>query len=175
MSERNRPQVVLRAIEPEDLDNLYQLENDRRLWNVGATNVPYSRYALRDYLIHCTNDIYADRQVRMMVDNAEGLSVGIADLMNFDPRHLRAEVGIVVKQPYRRMGYGLAALESLAAYASSVLHLHQIFAVVAMSNAPSLHLFAKAGFRSGGLLREWLSDDGEYQDACLLQKFLGKN
>lgn len=175
MSMEKQPEVVLRAIEPEDLDNLYQLENDHRLWNVGATNVPYSRYALRDYLVHCTSDIYADRQVRLMIDNAEGVSVGIADLMNFDPRHLRAEVGIVVKQPFRRMGYGRAALESLSDYASSLLHLHQLYAVVAADNEPSLQLFAKAGFCSGGQLREWLFDGREYRDACLLQKFLGKN
>ena len=43
-------QVHLRAIEPEDLDLLYRIENDVKLWNVGITNVPYSRYALHDYV-----------------------------------------------------------------------------------------------------------------------------
>ena len=42
--------VSLRAIEPEDLDLLYRIENDRNLWNVGTTNVPYSRYTLHDYI-----------------------------------------------------------------------------------------------------------------------------
>ena len=32
--------VVLRAMEPEDLDLLYQIENDTKLWNIGLTNVP---------------------------------------------------------------------------------------------------------------------------------------
>ena len=40
--------VLLRALEPEDLDMLYQIENNRQLWDVGTTNVPYSRYALHD-------------------------------------------------------------------------------------------------------------------------------
>ena len=40
------PDIRLRAIEPEDLDLLYRIENDRELWNVGTTNVPYSRYTL---------------------------------------------------------------------------------------------------------------------------------
>ena len=31
--------MKLRAIEPEDLDLLYQIENDQSLWKVGATNV----------------------------------------------------------------------------------------------------------------------------------------
>ena len=39
--------MKLRAIEPEDLDLLYQIENNTELWQVGATNVPYSRYTRR--------------------------------------------------------------------------------------------------------------------------------
>ena len=42
----NQKRIRLRALEPEDLDELYQIENDRRLWDVGLTNVPYSRFAL---------------------------------------------------------------------------------------------------------------------------------
>ena len=44
----SKPSVRLRAMEPEDLDTLYQMENDVEIWNVGTTNVPYSRYVLHD-------------------------------------------------------------------------------------------------------------------------------
>ena len=71
--------ITLRAIEPEDLDLLYRIENDVRLWNVGTSNVPYSRYVLHDYVAHVTNDIYTDRQVRMMIVNEAGQTVGIVD------------------------------------------------------------------------------------------------
>ena len=80
----------LRAIEPEDLDLLYQIENDQSLWKVGTTNVPYSRYTLHDYIASSSDDIYADRQVRMIVENDEGETVGIVDLVQFSPEHLRA-------------------------------------------------------------------------------------
>ena len=63
------PDIRLRAIEPEDLDLLYRIENDRELWNVGTTNVPYSRYTLHDYLATSCDDIYADKQVRMVIEN----------------------------------------------------------------------------------------------------------
>ena len=43
--------IKLRAIEPEDLELLYKIENDVRLWNVGATNVPYSKYTLHELTI----------------------------------------------------------------------------------------------------------------------------
>ena len=53
--------IRLRAIEPEDLDVIYDIENDLELWTVGYTNAPYSRYILHDYIANATSDIYADR------------------------------------------------------------------------------------------------------------------
>ena len=115
MSEMNLTTVRLRAMEPEDLDFLYNIENDRELWNVGNTNVPYSRYVLHDYIANATNDIYSDGQVRMIVENAEGCTVGMADLFDFNAtlctaysapqsgvcRHLCRQQG--VDSPFREM------------------------------------------------------------------------
>ena len=68
----NLPIVKLRAMEPEDLDLLYQIENDSSIWHVGTNNVPYSRYVLHDYIAHASGDIYTDKEVRMMIDNEQG-------------------------------------------------------------------------------------------------------
>ena len=125
------PVVNLRAIEPEDLDVLYQIENDEALWDVGITNVPYSRYTLHDYIAQSAGDIYTDRQVRLMIENEQRQTVGIVDIVNFQPQHLRAEVGIVVQKPWRQRHYATAALEKVTAYVHKVLHLHQLYACVA--------------------------------------------
>ena len=95
------PSVHLRAIEPEDLDMLYTIENDTSMWNVGTTSVPYSRYTLYEYIANSKNDIYTDRQVRMMIENGDREIVGIVDLINFDPKHLRAEIGIAIAKHLR--------------------------------------------------------------------------
>ena len=34
------PIIRLRAMEPEDLDALYSMENNESLWPIGITNVP---------------------------------------------------------------------------------------------------------------------------------------
>ena len=56
------PTVKLRALEPEDLEILYTIENTVSEWNVGASNVPYSRYVLRDDMAHNASDTHADHQ-----------------------------------------------------------------------------------------------------------------
>ena len=159
-------------MEPEDLELLYRIENDTTLWNVGATNVPYSRYTLHDYIANSSDDIFADRQVRLMVENDEGETIGIADLVQFSPQHLRAEVGIVIMNAQRRKGYATAAIEALCDYALRIVHLHQLYAVVDENNEAAVALFRKAGFSTGNTLNEWLFDGHEYHNALLMQRFL---
>ena len=132
--------IKLRALEPEDLDILYMIENDTGLWNVGTTNVPYSRYTLHEYIARATNDIYTDRQVRLMAENEADEVVGIVDLVNFDPQHQRAELGIVIMNDYRRKGYATAAVEEILHYAQRILHLHQLYAIVDKQNTAALQI-----------------------------------
>ncbi len=161
--------VRLRAMEPEDLDLLYRIENDQSLWAVGNTNVPYSRYALHDYVANASGDIYTDRQVRMMIENHEGEVVGIADIVNFDAKNLRAELGLVVERPFRRRGYAQSAVAQLVDYALSVLHLHQLYVCIAADNEPSLQLFRKLHFHTAATLTDWLYDGRQYHDAIVMQ------
>jgi diamine N-acetyltransferase len=159
-------------MEPEDLDLLYRIENDSQLWGVGATNVPYSRYLLHEYISNATGDIYTDRQVRLMIENEEGQVVGIADVMNFDPRHLRAELGIVIERAYRRQGYATDAIRQILDYARKVLHLHQLYAFVGCDNHASMELFSKVGFTREEELKDWLYDGKDYHSAIVMQYLL---
>lgn len=172
MNNIDRSVVSLRAIEPEDLDVLYEIENDKELWNVGCTNVPYSRFTLHNYIADCANDIYTDKQLRLMIVNAEGAVVGIVDLVNFDPRHQRAEVGIVIMRKFRRKGYASAAVSLLMDYSKDNLHIHQLYAFIGDSNEASKRMFSSLGFRQCASLKDWLFNEGQYQDALLMQRIL---
>ena len=162
-------QIKLRAIEPEDLDLLYRIENDVELWNIGTSNVPYSRYLLHEYVANNKNDIYSDGQVRLIVENSEGTAVGVADLVNFDPSNLRAEVGLIILNDYRRQGYGIAVLNRIADYALRILHLHQLYAYVDVNNSPSLGVFQKADYKVAAEIKDWLYDGQNYHDSVLFQ------
>lgn len=168
----NLPVVKLRAIEPEDLDVLYGIENDQQLWAVSVTSVPYSRYILHDYIANTKNDIYADGQVRFMIEKENGEVVGIADLTNFDPKNNKAEMGIVIITKYRRHGYATATISQIANYALTILHLHQLYVIVAESNKKAIEMFKKAGYKESINLPEWLYNGRKYEDAIVLQTFL---
>lgn len=166
------PQLSLRALEPEDLDLLYTVENDTSLWPYGRSNVPYSRYVLRRYLSECRNDIYADGQLRLMMETPDHHTAGIADLADYSPRHGRAEVGIVVLPPYRHRGLAREALRLLARYADVHLAMTQLYAYVAEANEPAKRLFRAAGYDRECLLDGWLHAPEGPADARLFRKML---
>ena len=170
--EQEIPEVRLRAMEPEDLDLLYKVENDTSLWGVGVTNVPYSRYTLHEYIANTVGDIYTDKHVRLIIDNTQGETVGIVDITDFDPRHQRAELGIVVQRGHRRKGYATAAVRRAINYARDILHLHQMYVYVDSNNAPSLAFFRNVGFKTTATLKDWLFMNKEYRNAELMQYFL---
>lgn len=166
------PMVSLRALEPEDLECLYEIENDMSLWNFGVTNVPYSKNVILDYITQSTGDIYTDKQVRLMAENNKGEVVGIVDLMDFSPKHNRAELGLVVKDEYRGMGYAASILAKVIEYAKNTIHLHQIYAFVPENNKSCVKLMQVSGFQWTMLIEEWLFDGDNYKNAIFFQRFL---
>ncbi len=164
---------VLRALEPEDLDAMYGWENDTDSWRVSGTLAPFSRHVLSRLIDEQHFDIYATRQIRLVVESkSEGSVVGAVDLFEFDPQNLRAGVGIIITPPYRKQGFALDALKTLERYVSDILRLHQLWCSVSADNEASLQLFRKVGYVECGCRKEWLLTTSGAVDEILMQKLL---
>ena len=184
--------IRLRALEPEDLGLLYDIENDPQFWQYGSTTVPYSRYALRRYLEETQNDLFADGQVRLVIETRSHLSsdsckdaegrvkkaetkvwtaVGLADLFNLDALHLRAEIGLVILPEYQGKHYAEEAVKQLCNYARGLM-LHQLTATIAVTNEKASRLFERLGFIPSARLSDWLRTMDDYVDAVVWQKII---
>ncbi|WP_321437530.1 GNAT family protein [uncultured Bacteroides sp.] len=162
--------IYLRAPEPEDLDLMYNMENDPSSWDVSCFTVPYSRYVLRQYIEASQCDIFADKQLRLMMISRENNQViGTIDLTDFVPMHSRAGVGIAVKKDFRQQGFAHQALELLISYSFEFLHLRQLYAYVSVRNEASRKLFISCGFTQVGVLKDWLRVKDGYEDAFFMQ------
>lgn len=163
--------VRLRALEPEDLTRLYRWENNSAWWETGNTVVPYSRYLLTQYIEESHRDIYESKQQRFMIAFLpDGETVGMIDLFDFDPRHRRAGVGILIDTAYRRRRIAREALELLARYAFRFLRLHQLYAHVSVRNEASRRLFSSCGFAVAGRLADWSFAGAGYADVLIMQR-----
>jgi len=172
--------IQLRALEPSDLDQLYKWENDSSIWSVSGTLAPFSRFVLEQYLASSHQDIYSNKQLRLIVDltvnDDEGelenysRSIGCIDLFDFDPKNRKAGVGILIAdRADRGKGYATEALNLLVDYGFDVLDLHQIYSNVRVDNESSVALFKKIGFEITGLKQDWILDGGRWYDEYTMQ------
>ncbi len=163
--------IRLRALEPEDLEILYQWENNTQLWKYGSTLTPFSRLTLRQYLIDSQQqDLYQMRQLRLMIElKAENLVIGSVDLFEYDPHNNRAGIGILIDDAYQRKNYATEALQLVEKYAFDFLDIHQLFAYIAVENEKSYGLFQKLGYNLVGTLKDWRRHKDKYQDVYLMQ------
>lgn len=160
----------LRAVDPEDLDFIYKLENNPALWEFGHTITPYSKFTIREYLENAHRDIYEVKQLRLAICNANNEIKGVVDLYDFDPYHKRAGVGIVISQESdRARGLATSGLELIIEYAFKHLRLHQLYASISEDNLSSRRLFEKLRFRESGIKKDWIATEKSYKNEHLYQ------
>ena len=164
-------EIKLRPLEPEDIDLLYEWENDMTIWEVSNTLVPFSRYILEQYILNSKQDIYESKQLRLIIETQAGQAVGAVDLFDFDPFHQRAGVGILIHNvSERRKGFAHDALVLLCQYANEILQLHQLYANISNDNSASIHLFEKCGFEFAGCKKDWIRSGKTWKDELIYQK-----
>ncbi|WP_289040233.1 GNAT family protein [uncultured Zobellia sp.] len=163
--------INLRALEPNDLDFLYELENNTQMWEISGTTTPYSKHVLALYLENAHRDIYDVKQLRLCICNKQNSTIGLIDLFDFDPKNFRAGIGIVILDKEKRnQGVGAEAIQLVCDYAHKVLNMRQLYANVLEGNDPSIHLFKKMGFEEVGIKRDWIFSEGKYINEILFQK-----
>lgn len=162
--------IGLRALEPEDLEFLYAIENNEAYWQVSSTQAPFSKYLLKQYLENAHLDIYEAKQVRLVIeDNISKQPIGLIDLFDFNPQHKRAGIGILIAAEFQKNGFASDALAVLASYAFTHLNVHQLYANITSDNTKSIALFKKHAFKEAGLKKEWIFSDGKFKDELLFQ------
>ena len=163
--------IFLRALEPSDLDFLYYLENDETFWEVSNTIIPYSRLILKEYLDNSYRDIYDVKQLRLVICKTENDSlIGFIDLYDFEPKHSRVGVGIIIfENQERRKGFASEALKLTCDYAFKHLNVHQVFAGITPGNDASINLFENAGFERNGVKKDWIFSAGKFKSEYIYQ------
>ena len=164
--------ITLRALEPSDLEVLYLWENDPDVWRVSGTLAPVSRDRLARFISEQSYDIYATRQMRLIVD-VDGVMVGSVDIFDFEPLHRRFGVGILIyADEHRRRGYASRVIGLIKEYARNTLDLRQIWVTVDEDNSASVALFESCGFVLSARRREWVNRAGVFIDELEYQCML---
>ncbi len=164
--------INLRALELDDLEFLFEIENNRNLWKISHTILPFSKYYLKKYVKESNLDIFSEKQFRFVISLENKHPIGLIDLFDFDPVSHRAGIGIVIDKKYRKKGYALESIKLIEDISKNNLQIHQLYVNVGIDNKISLDLFNKLGYIEIGIKKDWNYINGKYTDEVSFQKIL---
>lgn len=162
--------IILRAVEPSDVDFLYHIENDASNWKVSGTNIPFSRKTLQDYA-DSFHDLAVQKQFRFVISE-ENVPVGLIDLFEYDPINARCGVGIIINKEEQNKKIATTALQILIEHSRISLNLKQMHCSIHASNTKSIDLFTKLNFVQVGRRKDWYIQNNKWEDEILLQLIL---
>jgi diamine N-acetyltransferase len=160
--------LKLRALEPNDLELIYEVENDKSLWVYSNTASPFSRHTLKKFI-----EIIEHKQLRLVITHDEK-SYGFIDLYDYDFINRRVGVGIIIFKKYRSKGIGLSSLQLTENYLLEHVPIHQVYANISSTNKESISLFEKSKYVNVGLKKDWIFYNNKFNDELLFQKILKK-
>ncbi len=164
--------IKLRALEPDDVNLLYEWENNVDIWNISSTLNPFSKHVLNQYIELSNLDIFSTRQLRLIIDlkTDKNISIGTIDLFDIDFINKRAGVGILIAdKKYWNKGFASQSLDLLHEYCKIHLGLHQLYCDIDLENQNSINLFESKGYKQTGLKKDWKKIYNGWSDVLFYQ------
>ena len=162
--------IGLRAVEPEDVEFIYDCERDPSNARWSDYRAPFSKAQLQTYALTYDADPFRAGQLRLIIETGEGNAAGILDLYDISEKDSKAYVGICIHPRYRNIGIAKEALKELNELARERLGLKKLVAKISSKNPAAIQLFKKDGYREIALLPEWHRIGTDYHDMLLLCK-----
>lgn len=165
--------ISLRAVETADADILLTWENNSDIWHVSETLQPFSRNIIERYVENAFEDIYSAKQLRLMIESkSDNQTIGMVDLFDFNPKNLRAGIGIFIHSQFENKGFAQETITCIKRYAKEMLNLHQLYAEMTESNVASLTVFKNSGFEVVGIKKDWMKTPSGYENQIFMQVIL---
>lgn len=154
--------VILRAIEPEDLEMLRQLKNDP--WTesmVVGWSPPIAKVQQVNWY---QNMIHEKNSLRFVIETTRQGAVGYAAFTDIDWKNRCARAGIMLVKESIAQGLGLDAVMAGTRYAFDELQLNRLEADILAYNSVSWRIAEKAGYKLEGTKRQAVYKNGKYHD-----------
>ena len=155
--------IILRAIEFDDLEFLREMMNDPEIEEkVVGWSFPVSKAMQQKWF---EGQGAGKENIRFIIESKEKQRLGLATLHSIDWKNGVAEHGIkLAKNENRRKGIGTDTVKTVVKYAFNELNLHRLEATWLSCNKASEALFKKCGFSIEGRLREKIYKSGKRYD-----------
>ncbi|MCB0319009.1 MAG: GNAT family N-acetyltransferase [Bdellovibrionales bacterium] len=154
--------VLLRALEKEDLAFLHELHNSQETMNYFFEE-PYETYRELEDLFE--KHIHNQTERRFVIEErSTSKPVGVLSLIEIDEINRRCEIDIIIENSHQGKGYGKQGFVLGVKYAFDILNLYKVYLLLAPSNFRGMKIYEYIGFTHECRLRNEYYINGEYVD-----------
>jgi RimJ/RimL family protein N-acetyltransferase len=139
--------VHLREWRPEDLQYLVALLDDPDIARFTPMTSPFDQEAAEAYLARARQARTSGQRIQLAITVDGGEPLGEVLLFGLDTGLREAELGYLVGAQHRRRGLASRSLALLIGYARNTLGLERLLLRIDPSNAASVAVALRAGFR----------------------------
>lgn len=159
--------VILRAMEPEDMEMLRATTNDAETERlVGGWSFPISKYEQQKWYERAISDKSSLRFIIEIMETKQ--AIGMVNLVDIDWKNRSAFHGIRLSNTAPKgKGYGKDAVMALMRYAFEELQLVRLDGSWVEYNIPSQKLYEKCGWKVEGVKKKAKFTNGKYFDVLI--------
>ncbi|AET68780.1 acetyltransferase, ribosomal protein N-acetylase [Desulfosporosinus orientis DSM 765] len=160
--------TIIRAVEEDDIQDLYQWYNDQEvnLWSSGAwpLNTLHNKEQIAAKFLDGGPDIY---RYSLLTENEQLIgSIGFKDI-NVPARSVSIYI-VIGNKSYWGKGYGTDALITFSRFLFTQWNFHRISLDTWSENTRAIYAYQKVGFKIEGRQREARFVLGSYHDSILM-------
>jgi len=161
--------TILRSISRDDVERLWQFNNDVEVELAGGGDPPIPQSLSRLYAQYDSDATKGGRDGASFAIEADGICIGQCALFNFNETAQTCELGIAIgDKAYWGRGYGPDAIRSLLDYAFRLRNFRRVHLSVNGNNQRAIRAYKACGFVEEGRLRAHVWNDGKYIDLVLM-------
>lgn len=164
--------TLLRSISRDDLERLWQFNNDVEVELASGGDPPIPQSLSRLYAEYDHEASKGGRDGSNFAIEAEGKCIGQCALFNFNETSQTCELGITIgDKAYWGHGYGRDALQCLLDYAFRLRNMRRVYLSVNGNNQRAIRAYQACGFVEEGRLRAHVWSDGKFIDLVFMGLF----
>lgn len=163
------PRLLLRALRPDNLDDLYRYSSDSEIdrytpWE-RSRSLDDSRADLDNYLA-----TYSRGELGVWGVEESGRLIGICNFTYWHRHNRRAEIGYTIARDRWGLGYATEAAGALVRFGWEKMGLTRIEAVCLPENLASIRVLEKLGMEREGVLRSYQVWRGTPRDLAIYSR-----
>ena len=160
--------IYLRALEPDDYKTSIKWRKDDEIWGMVGSPKYFVSEAYEKKWVE--DAIFNSRDIKLAVCLKDSDTyIGNVYTTDIDMINRSCTTGVLIgEHAYWGKGYATEAMKLLLDYVFNERNLNRAQALVVESNAASLKMHQKVGYKVEGKLRQSVYKNGKYRDLILL-------